>query len=142
MKTTEEKLKFFMENHGKECEFSDTGVEWHVMSLTGFNSDSKYSWFASNLCSYMHIRPIQQPKTKRIPWTPETAPFPLALRRKEWAKGIYWLFEPTNNYVYTVEGREKKSYGTKIFYEDLASEGSEWETREGNPCCDIIEEVE
>lgn len=141
MKTTEEKLKFFMENHGKECEFSNDGENWTTDTLTGYDSSDKHIWRTDKIW-YHYVRPLKQPKIKRIPWTPETAPFPLALRKKIWPKWYYVIFEIRAHRVRSCNQKYSGLSTWEMNFEDLASEDSEWETREGNPCCDFEEVVE
>lgn len=82
-------------------------------------------------------------KTKRIPWTAETAPFPLALRLKEWGDGEYMLFGIVDGYVWSHSLNEDTGVleSHDMTLDELADPNSEWEQRDGSPCC-IIEEVE
>ena len=77
------------------------------------------------------------PKHKRVPWTAETAPFPLALRKKCWPKGSYLLFNAHKDGVSSVNTDTGGSARWRITYESLAEEDCDWEQRDGTPCCFI-----
>lgn len=76
----------------------------------------------------------EKPQPKVIHWTAETAPFPLALRKKKWAKGVYELFSTSDTDVNSCSNDEDGVPNYFISYPELNSEDSEWETRDGKRC--------
>lgn len=74
------------------------------------------------------------------PWTAETAPFPLALRQKNWVKGMYCLFNPCKNFASSCSADEDGSLEYVIRWEELAAPDSEWETRDGQPCGEVCDQ--
>lgn len=86
--------------------------------------------------TWSKCEPIPEPKV--IPWTPETAPFPLALRGKGWAKGAYILCEVSADSAFSCSTNGDGRPNYCVSWEDLASPNSFWETRDGNPCGEVV----
>ena len=72
-----------------------------------------------------------------IPWSTETAPFPLALRKKEWAAGEYMMFEIFNGRMISCCSNSEGDPVESLSFGDVYSEESGWEIREGGRCGEV-----
>lgn len=128
---TEETIKPHMFTE-VQCRNDD---EWGTGQLIGYYKNYSHPFCITtgrDTNRFKQMRLI--PKKKWIDWTPETAPFPLALRKKNWPKGVYELFQPEEHGVYSISNDEG---GYMISFEDLVD--SCWEQRDGSPCGQVVD---
>ena len=117
-----------------QCRYHEND-EWTTGKLIGYFKNYDHPFcirHASGTDRFYEMRLM--PKKKWIDWTPETVPFPLALRRKDWPKGVCNLFDIKTDLVASCA---TDNYGIsyhKLKYSELNHEESEWETRDGKRC--------
>ena len=128
---------------GQEMEFRDwpTDGGWSKEKLVHL-VDTDHPFVDELGSHWQFCRLPRQPKVTRIRFNAETAPFPLALRRKDWDKGEYWLFDVSTGHVSSCATDQAGDAIETISWEELADEDSEWEQRDQSPACDIVEETE
>lgn len=126
---------------GQEMEFrlydSEEWVKGTLTQVSKCNEIGGYPFESDQAVWFTFCRLPKQPKIKRVPWTPETAPAPLMVRRKDWTKGCYAVFNVGKESIYAQV--ELYDEPTELSYTYLAETGCPWETRDGKPCCDEIE---
>lgn len=136
--------KYSVENLADMPDFILSELICALITTIGTSVKENLDWHGCNSVCHPAKKPatlddavICKPEEpKLIPWTAETAPFPLALRKKGWEPGVYLLGEATaiTNGV-RVTGFDGKIHYIK--YEDLAGEYSQWEQRDGSPCGEV-----
>lgn len=85
---------------------------------------------------FKYMRP--KPEPKYIPWTVESAPFPCALKRKSWDTGTYILFDVDTQGVSSCSTDQNGASHYIMSFCSLAHPDSEWETRDGQPCGELV----
>lgn len=126
MSSKEENFKLFCELRGQEVEYRVNTIcsAWKKGTLSEWYDNQVYCFgFQETDLLTDEIRSIKKPEYK--PWTAETIPFPLAVRKKSWSKDecTFALRIYVSQVAVYAEGH--------VSYQELLDD---WETREGGVC--------